>query len=94
MTKNLLELCLSPDLGGLELYMVRSAKALTEIFNVYSVINLDTKLEQYYQGTQYDYLKIPRKRSFSFSTARKLAKIIDEKDIDIIHMHWTKDLPG
>ena len=93
MTKNLLELCLSPDLGGLELYMVRSAKALTEVFNVLSVINTDTKLEQYYQDTQYDYLKIPRKRSFSFSTARKLAKIIDEKDIDIIHMHWTKDLP-
>lgn len=93
MTKNLLELCLSPDLGGLELYMVRSAKALAESFNVLSVINTESKLEQYYQDTQYDYLKIPRKRSFSFSTARKLAKIIDEKDIDIIHMHWTKDLP-
>jgi len=93
MSKNLLELCLSPDLGGLELYMVRSAKALVDEFNVLSVINTDTKLEQYYQDTQYDYLKIPRKRSFSFSTARKLSKIIDENDIDIIHMHWTKDLP-
>ena len=93
MTKNLLELCLSPDLGGLELYMVRSAKALTDTFNVISVINTDTKLEQYYQDTQYKYVKIPRKQSFSFSAARKLSKIIDENDIDIIHMHWTKDLP-
>jgi len=93
MSKNLLELCLSPDLGGLELYMVRSAKALVDAFNVLSVINTDTKLEQYYQDSGYDFVKIPRKRSFSFSTARKLSKIIDENDIDIIHMHWTKDLP-
>ena len=93
MRKNLLELCLSPDLGGLELYMVRSAKALTDDFKVISVINIDTKLEQYYEDSQYEYIKIPRKRSFSFSTARKLSKIIDKYDIDVIHMHWTKDLP-
>jgi len=93
MSKNLLELCLSPDLGGLELYMVRSAKALVNDFNVLSVINTETKLQQYYEDTQYRYSKIPRKRSLSFSSARKLAKIIDENDIDIIHMHWTKDLP-
>lgn len=93
MRKNLLELCLSPDLGGLELYMVRSAKALTDDFKALSVINTDTKLEQYYEDSQYEYIKIPRKRSFSFSTARKLAKIIDTHDIDVIHMHWTKDLP-
>lgn len=93
MRKNLLELCLSPDLGGLELYMVRSAKALTDDFKILSVINTDTKLEQYYEDSQYEYIKIPRKRSFSFSTARKLSKIIDTHDIDVIHMHWTKDLP-
>ena len=93
MAKNLLELCLSPDLGGLELYMVRSAKALHDTFNVISVINTQTKLEQYYQDEQYKYLKIPRKRSLSFSAARKLSKIIDDNDIDVIHMHWTKDLP-
>lgn len=93
MRKNLLELCLSPDLGGLELYMVRSAKALNDAFNVVSVINTTSKLEQYYEGTHYRYLKIPRKRSLSFSSALKLSKIIDDNDIDIIHMHWTKDLP-
>ncbi len=93
MIKNLLELCLSPDLGGLELYMVRTAKALSDRFNVLSVINTDTKLEQYYGDTQYAYRKLPRKRSLSFLTAKKLSKIIDENDIDVIHMHWTKDLP-
>ena len=93
MNKNLLELCLSPDLGGLELYMVRAAKALNENMNVVSVIGEKTKLKQYYEDTQYNYEQIKRNRSFSFSAAKKLAKIIDENDIDVIHMHWTKDLP-
>ena len=93
MNKNLLELCLSPDLGGLELYMVRAAKALNETMNVVSVIGEKTKLKQYYEETQYTYEQIKRNRSFSFSAAKKLAKIIDKNDIDVIHMHWTKDLP-
>jgi glycosyltransferase involved in cell wall biosynthesis len=93
MKPKLLELCLSPDLGGLELYMVRSAKALDDDFNVLSVINLQSKLEQYYEDTDYRYEKLSRKGSFSPRTALKLAKIIDQQQIDIIHMHWTKDLP-
>jgi len=93
MNKNLLELCLSPDLGGLELYMVRAAKALNESMNVLSVIAEKTKLKQYYDDPQYSCKQIRRNRSFSFSAAKQLAKVIDENDIDVIHMHWTKDLP-
>jgi len=91
--KNLLELCLSPDLGGLELYMMRASHALTETFNVLSVINTKTKLKPYYEGSVHRYRQISRKRSFSLTSARALAKIIDEEAIDVIHMHWTKDLP-
>ena len=94
MKKNLLELCLSPDLGGLELYMVRSAKALNDAFNVISVINPNGKLEQYYEGTGFRYEMVEKNSNLlMFSAARKLAKIIDENAIDIIHMHWTKDIP-
>lgn len=93
MKKNLLELCLSPDIGGLELYMMRCAKALVDEFNVVSVINSSSKLKQYYEDGSHRLIVVTRKRSFSFSTARKLSKIIDDNDIDIIHMHWTKDLP-
>ncbi len=93
MPKNLLELCLSPDLGGLELYMMRAAKALNDDFNLISVINDNAKLEQYYENTNYRYEKIKRKGSFSFSAMRKLAKIIDANQIDVIHLHWTKDIP-
>jgi len=91
--KNLLELCLSPDLGGLELYMVRSAKALAQDMNVISVINVDGKLEQYYKDTSYQYESLKRRSAlFVYATAKKLARIIDENKIEIIHAHWTKDL--
>ncbi len=91
--KNLIELCLSPDLGGLELYMVRAAKALKDKFNVISVINEDTKLEQYYDD-EHQYVKIKKTHNlFMFGAAKELARLIDEKSVDMIHMHWTKDIP-
>ena len=91
--KNILELCLSPDLGGLELYMVRSAKALDGEMNVISVINEKGKLEQYYKNTEFQYEMLKRGRGFAtFATAKKLARIIDANKIDIVHTHWTKDL--
>jgi len=90
---NLIELCLSPDLGGLELYMVRSAKALVDNFNVLSVIVEKTKLKQYYEDEAHKFEQIKRKGSFSIGAARKLAKIIDDNNINIVHLHWTKDIP-
>lgn len=81
--KRVLELCLSPDLGGLELYMVRASHYLHAL----SVINKSGKLEEYYKNTEYKYAKIG---PYSFIT---LARIIDENDIDIVHLHWTKDIP-
>ena len=94
MKRNLLELCLSPDLGGLELYMVRAAKALDEEFNVISVINPAGKLEQYYRQTPYRYELIEKKSTLlMFGAAVRLAAIIDRERIDIVHLHWTKDIP-
>lgn len=91
---NLIELCLSPDLGGLELYMVRSAKALNDNFNIISVVNPKGKLARYYEETSLRYDFIEKKSNiFMFSAAKKLAKIIDENAIDVIHVHWTKDIP-
>jgi glycosyltransferase involved in cell wall biosynthesis len=88
-----LELCMSPDLGGLELYMLRAAKALRDDFKVISIINENSKLEQYYDEND-KYIKIKKTSNlFMFGAAKKLAKIIDEEEIDAIHMHWTKDIP-
>ncbi len=91
---NILELCLSPDLGGLELYMVRASHFLDAKTNTISVINEDGKLEQYYKDTEFKYEKIKRCSTIlSFLTAKKLAKIIDDNSIDVVHLHWTKDIP-
>jgi glycosyltransferase involved in cell wall biosynthesis len=91
--KTILELCMSPDLGGLELYMVRAAKALRDEFNVISIINENSKLEAYYDATD-RYIKIKKNHNlFMLGAAKKLANIIDEWHVEIIHMHWTKDIP-
>ena len=89
---NLLEVCLSPSLGGLELYMMYAAKALDKDFNVLSLVAEGRQLEPYFKDTSYTYISIKHKGDSSFSSARKLAKIIDQNKIDIIHIHWTSDL--
>ena len=92
--KNILELCLSPDAGGLELYVVRASHFLKNRTNVISVINMNGKLEPYYKKTKHSYIKMKRYSTLlSFLSARKLAQIIDENQIDIVHLHWTKDIP-
>ena len=90
--KTLIELCMSPDLGGLELYMVRAAQALRDEFDVISVINSDTKLKSYY--TQEDQVvQIEKNSNFlMYGAAKKLAQLFDEKDVDVVHLHWTKDI--
>ncbi len=91
--KTLVELCMSPDLGGLELYMVRAAQALKDEFNVISVINTDTKLKSYYDEND-NVVQIQKSSNlFMFGAAKKLAKLIDEKGVDVVHLHWTKDIP-
>lgn len=94
MKKNILELCLSPDLGGLELYMVRASHYLHDKTNTLSVINENGKLEQYYKDTKFRYFKIKRySTTLSFLSAKTLSKIIDEEEIDVVHLHWTRDIP-
>lgn len=91
---NILELCLSPSLGGLELYMFRSVQHLSKTDTVLSVIDAGGRLKNCFE-----------RGGFSFSTEKtffhlfpvvaaiKLATLIDACDIDVIHMHWGKDLP-
>ncbi len=92
MSKKICELCLSPDLGGLELYMMRASRYLGE--ECISVINETGKLKRYYEGTSYRYAALKRRNVLlSWLGARTLARIIDDEAIDLLHLHWTKDLP-
>ena len=101
---NVLELCLSAGLGGLELYVFRSSEALANSQlnqnTVFAVLRKDSKLDGYYR--EHSSINIPSsnikyiKHFFSplpLLNARKLAAIIDNNNIDVIHMHWGKDLP-
>ena len=96
---NVLELCLSSGLGGLELYVFRSSDELTKSQGnkntVTAVLRKDSKLDEYYK--QHSSFNIQYIKSF-FSplpllNAKRLAAIIDNNEIDVIHMHWGKDLP-
>lgn len=89
--KNILEVCFSPDLGGLELYMSRCANELSKEFNTSCVISQKSKLKSYLSSL--DVFELKRTSSFSIFTSFKLAKIIDTKNIEIVHIHWTKDIP-
>lgn len=91
--KNILEICMSPDLGGLELYMAKAALFLSETFTLTTVINENSKLEPYLkEKITYNVIK-KKSNIFMLRSAIALAKIIDERDIDLIHLHWTKDIP-
>ncbi|MDP1784345.1 MAG: glycosyltransferase family 4 protein [Sulfuricurvum sp.] len=94
MATKICELCLSPDLGGLELYMMRASRYLSEQGQCISVINENGKLKSYYENTPYRYFTLKRRNVlFSWLGARRLARIIDAEAIDVLHLHWTKDLP-
>ncbi|MFV7791042.1 glycosyltransferase family 4 protein [Aliarcobacter lanthieri] len=81
--KNILEVCLSPALGGLELYM----KNITKYLNTKAVISKKSKLKDIFEKENLSYFTLGR---YNFL---KLANIIDKEKIDIVHIHWTKDIP-
>ena len=92
MAAKICELCLSPDLGGLELYMMRASRYLGD--KCISVINEKGKLKEYYDNTAYRHYTLTRRNVLlSWLNARALARILDEEEIDVLHLHWTKDLP-
>ena len=96
---NVLELCLSAGLGGLELYVYRSAEALQSSQSnknkVLAVLTRNSKLDDYFKNnSSIKTLHIKHlARHLPLVNAIKLARIIDSNDIDVIHMHWGKDLP-
>lgn len=90
MSKNILELCLSPDLGGLELSVVKCFDYFKISTPTYICVAPHKKLDARVEDEKKFLLK--RSKLFPFVPAFKLAKFIDEKEIDIIHFHWTKDI--
>jgi len=90
MNKNILELCLSPDLGGLELFMVNCYRYFKAKTNCKIVVSPNSKLDTYLEDEEKFYIK--KNKLFPILPALKLAKYIDQNDIDVVHFHWTKDI--
>jgi glycosyltransferase involved in cell wall biosynthesis len=81
--KNILEICLSPDLGGLELHM----KNIASYLDATIVVAKNSKLEDILKKEGIKHFAISRYGIF------QLAKLIDSRSIDVLHLHWTKDIP-
>jgi glycosyltransferase involved in cell wall biosynthesis len=90
----LLELCLSTGVGGLELYAVRTAAALSARgIRVQALVSAGTMTAERMESDN-----IPTTRwagpagPLPLIAARRLAGLIERERIDILHMHWNRDL--
>lgn len=73
--------------------MAKSSKALAQEFNLFNVVCENSKLSHYFSEDQ-KVFQLQKSTIFSILFhAKKLANLIDENHIDILHFHWTKDLP-
>ncbi|MDB2563006.1 glycosyltransferase family 4 protein [Sulfurimonas sp.] len=88
--KNILELCLAHGLGGLEMFSVSCYKHFSQKTNCKIVVVPDQKLDKYIESE--DKYLVKRSKLFPVFPALKLAKYIDQNDIDIVHFHWTRDM--
>ena len=90
MSKHILEFCLSPDLGGLELFMTNCYEEFKKKSTCFVMVAPQKKLDNFIEYNKKFHLK--RNKFFPLLPALKLAKFIDKNEIDIIHFHWTRDI--
>lgn len=91
----IMELCLSPGRGGLELYMLRSVIALGKRHEVVAVVNRGPGLvrEQLEAlGRPYRMLKVLFPL-LPLLAAWRLARWLDGEGIEAMHIHWRGELP-
>lgn len=90
---NIISLCLSKGLGGLELYALRSASQLTKTDEVLFITSSSSALEEKLNNENINTKIInPSFNPLPLISAIKLAKIIDDFNANVLHMHWGKDL--
>ena len=89
-SKNILELCLAPGLGGLEMFVASCYEEFSKRTNCRVVVSPHSKLDDYLEDIDKFHLK--RNKLFPIFPALQLAKYIDENEIDIVHFHWTRDM--
>ena len=90
MSKNILELCLSPDLGGLELCVIDYFKYFKTQTRSYLCVAPDKKLDNYIEDE--NKFRLQRNKLLPILPALTLARFIDDNEIDLVHFHWTRDI--
>lgn len=90
----ILELCTSNGVGGLELYAVRTTQALQrQGHEVMAVVRPGTMLEQRVREQGLAHVTLARRsRALPLLAAWRLARLIDQAGVDVVHMHWGHDL--
>ncbi len=92
----LLELCLSPNFGGLEIYFKDISIWLAQRNNVdlYIATRDNSPLQQSLKNEPASQLTLNyRLSSFPLFAASSLARFIENNNIDAVHLHWKYDLP-
>jgi L-malate glycosyltransferase len=90
----ILELCVVPALGGLELYFHRCCVALRDKgHHVYSVRLSGSRLEELAKKEAIATVSLQnRNRFFPWTRATQLSRFVEEHQIEILHAHHKDDL--
>jgi glycosyltransferase involved in cell wall biosynthesis len=91
---NILELCFSDGCGGLEHYAHRSINWLRNHgHSVQVLVGRETPLAHWLEDDNTPYQCMPRpSRTFPIYTALRVARTIERHDVDVIHIHSSRDL--
>ncbi|MGD8925793.1 MAG: glycosyltransferase family 4 protein [Thioalkalispiraceae bacterium] len=87
-------LCLSQGHGGLELYALREHRELeARGIKCISIVTQNSMLaKQLAEQSLNPLTLVVKNRRLPILAAKKLAKILDQHNVDVLHMHWNKDL--
>ena len=89
-----LELCLAPDLGGLELYFFRCCQHYTASpHTLISLVSPTSRLARHFDQQNLPYTAMPPSRWYQlFRRAWQLVRLIRIHRVDIVHVHHKQDL--
>ena len=85
---------MSPGLGGLELYCLSASEELqNRDFNCFPVVAMRSRLAEKFEQLNFCTFKFIRgARYLPIKNATRIARLINILEIDIVHIHWAKDL--
>lgn len=87
-------LCLSPGHGGLELYAAREVEVLHERGVACEVVaSPGSRLAGRLEGQGIPIHPLQRRGVFPVLAAWRLARMLEAQAIDVLHIHWARDLP-